>query len=385
MVYRRSKTNIRRPYRKRRTTVRRRTRRRTVQRKSKKDPCKCPGELSPSARFVMAQIDPFEPNALGAKVPDSNTMPSLANADTDQVTLDALGTAGHHQAFAFNPTYRGGVIAGTAAVGGVIWSTPTILNRRNYANIVGSIEAIRPVAHAVRLSSALAPTSATGFVHIGLAIESRRNHTTGATAVPDLPKSVNEMTGLAHYKRVTLASLTQSPLTVINKWIDETAFRYEDPRAFRNYISEGSDTLTDTTFNFFGGWAAIVVYYEGAPLGQTPLSVEHLLLTECLPQKSSFIIGSQAAPNSPATMAATSQMQAQTEFSHTEAQQPSYIQRSVNAFAEGAAQAGTAFENSVVIPLMQRAGYAVAGTALYMGTMATGRMMNNVLPVGQLN
>jgi len=387
MVYVRRRVNIRKPIR-RRASVRRPIRRRApVRRRTHKcKPCRSVKELTPTSRFALAQLDPFEPRANGCKIPDSNTMPSISNNDIDLIPFNPPGTSGYLVAAAYAPSYASSVINSTdVSASACAWPIAYNSTRRNYTNVVASIEAIRPVAHAIRLSSALAPTTATGFVHLGLSVESRKNGTTGGGAVPDFPKSVNEMTGLAHYKRVTLASLTQSPLTVLNKWIDETAFRYEDPRAQRNYISEASDTLTDTTFNFFGGWASIIVYYEGAPLNLNPISVEHLLLTECLPQKNSFIIGSQAAPNSPATMAATSQMQAQTEFSHTEAQQPGHIQRSVNAFAEGAAQAGTEFENAVVIPLLQRAGYAVAGTALYMGTMAGGRMMSNVLPVGQLN
>ena len=37
------------------------------------------------------------------------------------------------------------------------------------------------------------------------------------------------MRDLPFYRKVTLASLTQSPLTVVNKFLDQTAFRYTDP------------------------------------------------------------------------------------------------------------------------------------------------------------
>jgi len=356
MAYVRSKRNIRRPRRVRRSVRRRAPARRTYTRsRSRKTPCVCPAELTPSAKFALAQIDPFEPLCLGAKVPDSNTIPSIANADTDQVGMQSSSTAGNLTAMAFAPSYVNAVMVGGAGTT-VNWAANAWGTRRNFTNVVSSIEAIRPVAHAIRISSPLAPTAATGFVHIGLDVESRRAHATGATAIPEFPVSVNEMTGLAHYKRFTIASLTQSPVTAINKWIDETGFRYDDPRSFNNYISEASNTLVNTTFNFGGSWATLIVMIEGAPAGVQCLSFEHLLLTECIPRKDAFILGTQAAPNSPGTMSAVSQMSASGDFAHTEAGQESYINKSLAALAEGAKTAGAQVYDNVAVPLLQRAG-----------------------------
>ena len=303
---------------------------------NKKNDCSCPGELSPSAKFALAQLDPFEPKCLGAKVPDTNTMPSIANADTDQVTLAGPATNGNLIAIAFNPSYVSSILAATEGAASVSWGT-TFSSRRNYTNVIASVEAIRPVAHAVRMVSPLAPTSTTGFVHVGIAVESRINSSTGA--VPDYPTTVNQMTGLAHYKRFTLASLTQSPVTIINKWIDETAFRYEDPRS--TYAFAGSGASHDpSTLKFQSSWGTLIVMVEGQPSSATtPISFEHLLLTECLPRKDAWILGSQAAPNSPGTMSAVSVMTSETDFAHTEAQQDSYINEGLRAFERGASVA----------------------------------------------
>lgn len=369
MAYVRSKRNIRRP--RRRRSVRRRAaptyRRRTTTRvaSSRKKPCVCPGELSPAAKFALAQIDPFEPKCLGAKIPDSNTIPSIANADTDQVSLAAPSTNGNLIAIAFCPSYAASVQAAGDGAGAVSWGT-NWAQRRNYANVVGSIEAIRPVAHAIRVSSPLAPTSTVGFVHIGLAVESRVNSIAGA--LPDLPLTVNAMTGLAHYARFTLASLTQSPVTVINKWIDETGFRYDDPRSGPNYSSGGTTPFTavqpiQSTFNFGQSWATIVVMVEGQSTGSSPISFEHLLLTECIPRKDAFILGSAAAPHSPGTMSAVSTMTSEGGFSHTEAQQDSYTQQMLSNLAAGAATAGEQVFQNVAVPLMQRVGQVAVNSA----------------------
>jgi len=370
MAYVRSKRNIRRP--RRRRSVRRRApstayRRRTTTRmaSSRKKPCVCPGELSPAAKFALAQIDPFEPKCLGAKIPDSNTIPSIANADTDQVSLAAPSTNGNLIAIAFNPSYATSVQAATDGAGSVTWSA-TWSQRRNYANVVSSIEAIRPVAHAIRVSSPLAPTSTVGFVHIGLAVESRVNSTN--SALPDLPTTVNQMTGLAHYARFTLASLTQSPVTVINKWIDETGFRYDDPRSGPSYVASGGTPFNSVqsiqnTLNFGQSWSSIVVMVEGQSTGSSPISFEHLLLTECIPKKDAFILGSSAAPHSPGTMSAVSAMTAEGGFSHTEAQQDSYTQQMLSNLAAGAATAGEQVFQNVAVPLMQRVGQVAVNSA----------------------
>jgi len=374
MAYRIQKGNIRKPRRRRQTAVRRRSvrrspvRRRTSYRRqmNRKNDCHCPGELSPSAKFALAQLDPFEPKCLGAKVPDTNTMPSIANADTDQVALNGPSVTGDLIAIAFSPSY---VMATNVAVSGttlVSWSNAWTA-RRNSANVASSIEAIRPVAHAVRMVSPLAPTSTTGFVHVGIAVESRV--ASGVSVNPDFPRSPNDMVGLAHYKRFTLASLTQSPVTIINKWIDETAFRYDDPRATTTFVGSGTGAVT-SNLNFSLSWGTLIVMVEGQAASTIPISFEHLLLTECLPQKSAFILGTQAAPNSPGTMSSVSVMTSETDFAHTEAQQDTYIQEGLRAFERGAAVAGERVWNDVAAPLLQRFGNAVVNTGAAMALNA---------------
>lgn len=373
MVRRRvSKRSVRRVARRRPAYTRRRVSRR-VGRKRASEPCKCPGELSAGAKFAFAQLDPFEPKCLGAKIPDSNTIPSIAQSDTDQVAIAAPPTAGLLVAMAFNPSYASATLEagqlGTPDPTQIQW-TGTFKTRRNHTTVVNSIEAYRPVAHALRISSALAPTAATGFVHIGLAVESRRNET--SATVPDYPRTVNEMTGLALYKRVTLASLTQSPLTLINKWIDDTGFRYDDPDAVYQFLGSGS--ILAPSLNFQQSWGTLVIMVEGAPTTSSPISVEHLLLSEMLPRKDSFILGTQAAPNSSGTMSAVSTMVGEIDFAHTEAQQESYIQQGLNELSRGAAIAGAQVWNNVAAPLLQRAGYAAVSTAAQMAiNAASGR------------
>jgi len=376
MVYRRSRVNVRRAPKRRAPSRRRPSYSRSRQSSNRrprpsKKPCICPGELTASAKFALAQLDPFHPNSLGAKIPDSNTMPSIANCSTDQISCP-VATTGFLTGFAFRPTYNFGVVFATpASASTVTWGLTVSANaqdRRDAASFKDQMEAVRPVAHAVRLVSSLSPTAATGFVHIGLSVESYYN---APSSTWQFPTTVNEMTGLAFYKRITLASLTQSPITAINKWLDDRGFQYQDPSQV-TAMTAGAGNEIISPFGY--SWSNIVVLVEGAPATSSPLSAEHLLLSEALPKKTSIIIGTQAAPNSPGTLSAVSSMAAEQEFTHTEAQQDSYMQQGVSAFTRGASVAGEQVFNNVAIPLLQRVGQLSGTTAArYAMNAITGR------------
>jgi len=316
--------------------------------------CKCPGELTPTQKFMLAQLDPFDIKVGGAKIPDSNMIPSISNVDTDIVSVQGPTTTDTLDAYAFRPTYSWGFINATAGNGSVSWGgayATNAFNRDKRSNYDAQIELTRPVAHAVRMTCPLAPTSTTGFVHIGLATESIFNEVTWS-----FPTTVAQMSNLQFYKRLTLASLTQTPYTVINKWIDDTAFRYSQPTA-----TTGGSTANEFQTDY--GWATIIVMIEGTQQPGTVLSFEHLLISEGIPKRDGVFIGSQAAPNSPGAIAATASAIAQTEPFHSEAEQDSYINQGLRAMAQGAAQAGEAVFNNVALPLLRQVGYAAGGTA----------------------
>nr|QNL09587.1 capsid protein [Clinch CRESS virus 1] len=317
--------------------------------------CKCPGELTPTQKFMLAQLDPFDVKVGGAKIPDSNSLPSISNVDTDIVNVTTTNALDTLDAVAFRPFYKYSVVNAGSGVGTVSWGATFAANavdRTKLTQYAGQIELTRPVAHAVRITCPLAPTSTTGFVHIGLATESTYGRTTW-----DYPTTVAQMSNLQFYKRLTLASLTQTPFTIINKWIDDTAFRYSDP-------SSQLSNSTSMEFQTDYGWASIVIMVEAQyAVGVQTLSCEHLLISEGIPQRDGVFIGSQAAPNSPGAMATVSGAIASTEPFHSEADQDSYINQGLRAMAQGAAQAGEAVFNNVALPLLRQVGYAAGGTA----------------------
>lgn len=342
MVYRRS--NRSRRSGSRRTSVRRRPSRRvsytrrpsrmgTMSRRAQRNPvCTCSPQVSPGDKFALVQADPFEPKYFGAKIPDSSTIPSIPTPIQYNYSLntDATTQPAWAHCWAFYPTIQScNIRAGSATTSTWSWTASTSTSNAPVAGpFQQQFEAFRPVAHAIRLSCPLAPTSTTGFVHIALATETMYSNTTTTTPqAQQLAANLSDLSGYTFYKRVTLASLTQSPLTLINKWTDETAFRYSSPLSSpQTADGGGTNNSSANQFHIPLSWGTLLVAVEGGssvttPGSFTPLQAEIVLHTENIPQKSSALIGSTAAAYSSGVLNAVSQAVANTDFAHTEAEQ----------------------------------------------------------------
>jgi len=351
-------SSYRTPRRRRTYTRRRTTRRRTYPRHR----CSCESTLTPGQKFLIAQADPFEPRALGCKIPDSSTQPSTSIACQELSTFPTVGTpATDVSAVAYVPGVTSSIIPATSGV--AAWTWPAAFAGNSWSkrsDLITSVECARPVAHGLRISSAVSPTTATGFVHLACAVETVN---AGATT-HQYATTIAQMSGYSWYKRVTLASLTQTPLTIINKYVDETAFRYL-----------GIDTVasaagaTGNTFHIPLSWGALIIAVEGVPTS-LPIQVEMMLHLECIPQKTGVLSGSNAASSSPSLLAGAASISSQTDFAHTEDQQDSYVATALSNAAAGAGDAGNAFMSNVIAPAAYGAGRSAANAA--MGAAMTG-------------
>jgi len=241
-------------------------------------------------QFAVAQIDPFDPASRGVRVPDESTAPSSAFKLFDQTTMAGStgGTPVANEAACrlffpncvrYSKRQSNTSNSTTSVSWGSTWAgdsdTPS-----KASSVTSTYSLSRPVSHGIRLSCPLAPTTVTGYAHIALV----SIDTYGADGdSPDalatagkLPTTVSDMRELPHYRRVTLASLTQESLTVVNKFLDTTAFRY---------TSTQSDELTSAaagqekgTFHVPSSWMAIVVFVEGhsQAAGTTVLTIENI-------------------------------------------------------------------------------------------------------------
>jgi len=287
--------------------------------------------MSAGDKFMMAQIDPFEPNVQGAKIPDANSVPSVGFPMTELLSLSTF-TAGDTRCWAFMPTATNAIVPSTSIAGGWTWPTTFSgsINWTKRSDLTATFELTRPVAHGIRISCPNAPTSTTGFVHIAVAYESFNN----VTSWP-WPQDVTGFSGYQQYKRVTLASLTQSPLTIINKYVDETAFRYTSPDRFDGPQSGENTPNLRLQFNTPYSWGAILIAIEGAS-SAAPLQVEQILHLEGIPKSTSFLMGGIAASYNPGLLTATSNMVARNDIAHTEEQQASYVSQALSNAYSGA-------------------------------------------------
>lgn len=324
------------------------------QRSQRMCPCE-DSELTSGQKFVLAQGDPFDPRSLGCKIPDSSTQPSVALACQELHTPFLVGIpASEVGAVAYLPCVSSGII--TATSGGGAFSWPAAFGGTNWnkrADVVAAVEAGRPVAHGIRISSSVAPTSATGYVHLACAVE-----TVNLASSWGFANTIAQLSGYSWYKRVTLASLTQTPLTIINKYVDETAFRYLGLDG-----APAASGANGNTFHIPLSWGALIIAVEGVP-SSSPIQVEMLLHMECIPKNIGVLAGSNAASASPQLLASAASISAKTDFAHTEDQQDSYMQQVAQNAMQGAAAAGNAFNQNVILPAARRVGSMAVNAAL---------------------
>jgi len=224
-------------------------------------------------KYELVNMNPFDQRCLGVKIPDSNTQPSETTVDDNRwaMTVDASQNA---SARAFLPLVDYNTVVGVPA-GSSSWTWPAGFAganaSSNASNIKGEFVGIRPVGHGVRLSCPLAPLNVTGFVHVCIVPQELYFVSTW-----QFPTTVGQMANLPWYRRFTLAQLTQRSVTVVNKFLDQSATRYVDADG-GGFASAGTNE-----FQFGNSWCAVIVAVESAPALSTALTVETIVHYEGL-------------------------------------------------------------------------------------------------------
>jgi len=266
----RRRAPVRRRVSRRRAPLRRRARASTVRRRA---PARRRQASRMLTKYELGQVNPFDNQVNGVKIPDSNTQPSdtARSEDRRSISSVALETC---NAGAFLPNLQA-VYVGATTAGSSSWTWPNAFGgsalSANSANYISSFQGVRVAAHGIRISLQAAPTTITGFVHVCL-----YPVTTFTNASWDFPTTISQMAQLPWYRRFTIASLTQRSVTVVNKFLDSSATRYFDPAS--DLASGGNDV----SFQFGGSWCAVLVAFEGAPASTALLSVENLVHYETL-------------------------------------------------------------------------------------------------------
>lgn len=302
------------PKRRARTTKRRVTKRRVAPRRHTR-----------MSKFVLANIDPFNSNAEGAKIPDSNTYPSAVLKVEDETTTTSDATYGL-AAQAWRPYPTGTRINATAASSNS-WTWTAAYggqgNSTRLSSITSNFSLVRPVAHGIRIYAPTAPTSTTGFLHVAIVAQSEAG-TTWA-----YPTSIAQMNNCMFYQRFPLAMLTQKSVTVVNKFLDASATRYVDPSF------DLAAQATDLTFHT-EGWAAIILVVEGAPVNTGAVVVEQIVHLEAIPLASGVNTATPAAPFNISSLEAVSRVAGHTPAAVVQGEEQGYMQQAMDALGGGA-------------------------------------------------
>lgn len=279
----------------------------------------------PLSKFTLANINPFDQNADGCKIPDANTYPSTSVRVEDEVTSTTDAVYGVF-AQAFRPYPTATKITATAASASS-WSWTAAYggasNSSRLSSITSNYSLVRPVAHGLKLYCPAASTTITGFVHVCVYAQSEIGTTWS------YPTSISQMNNCMFYQRFPLSLLTQKSVTVVNKFLDTSATRYVDPS------SDVAAQATDMTFQT-EGWGAIIVAVESAPVSTSALTLELITHLECTPLASGLNSATPAAPYNIESLQNVSRVAGRTPASFVQGEEESYLQAAANALGRGA-------------------------------------------------
>lgn len=252
--------------------------------------------------FTMAQLNPFAPQAFGAKVPDEATMPSATAFSRDLVPI-SIGVTLAGAGYVFRFGSQDGFVP-LSPVTSVQWSSPTFASATDVGNsaaLAANFAALRTVAFGIKLMTRQSAFTASGYVHIALVPE-----VIGANNTTFLyPTTVGLMQYSPYYRKIPIADLIEDEIIVCGKYTDVgTAFRYLAAEPSLD-VNPGYTEAAPTS-----GWSGIMVWVESTALNiPNIVDVEVIHHYEALVQNSGtggVIDITRAAPHSPGALAATS-------------------------------------------------------------------------------
>jgi len=298
-------------------------------------------------KFFLAQIDPFNSEVTNVRVPDESTAPSSAFNIFDENNMTVSTATGYASAVFFTPGLN--VMTSGTGTGSASWSWSASYGGTTATSKITAIQAqyslLRPVSHGIKLSCPLAPTSTAGFVHMCL-----YTLDTYAASSWTLPTTLSQMTECPFYRRITLASLTQNPIVISNKFLDQTAFRYVDTSSNEN------TSTSSNTFHVPFSWMGVLVCIEGHGLttNSTICNVQSICHFEGQSKYGGLNTDGTAEPGNNTVMENTANISSQTS--------PSFVEGGVEAAQRMAAAAGE-FVNRVAGNVAGNAAYGFAAGA----------------------
>lgn len=264
-------------------------------------------------KYLRSHIDPFDESVDGVKIPDANSQPSVPLKAEDSFSV-STGVGETLAAVALNPTTYKTLVTGTYATASTwTWAAAYggATSSGKNTKLVTDMDLARPVAHGCRITSGLAPTTVTGFLHVAVFTQSLYNQSTWV-----YPTSLSDLSNVPGYKRIPLSRLTSEGLTIVNRPLDCTAQRYYDVNA---------PTMADAgimEFHVPNQWASIVIVVEGVAASTTPIAIENVIHLECIPRASSIGQATPAASYNPPALGAASGILSKVESAVLDGKKP---------------------------------------------------------------
>lgn len=211
-------------------------------------------------KYALANMNPFNRQCYGCRIPDASTLPSTSfyTYDTNRLSL-TTSTPNYAIGAAYIPEVDYLINSQVADAGsnlnwGTYGSNIVDFSVANKQTIINQYSCIRPVAHGIRLSCPGTLVATSGQVHIALVPFQVGGIPLDQTTGLYLPNSVSQISQLPGYRKVPLAELTLKPLIIVNRPIDETAFRYNQPaRTYANRIQQNQNSVTGVSVTGTGG------------------------------------------------------------------------------------------------------------------------------------
>lgn len=229
-------------------------------------------------KFALGQINPFDINVRGARVPDNNTAPSDTFCYQDENDNEPWDTTNNPACKAYTPTLSQ-VIVTASSNNSTSWVWPSSFGGQSPSGQATAIQAqyqlYRPVSHGIKIMAKSGLFNAEGFVHVCLYSGSLRGTTW------DFPTTTGQMSEMPHYKKIPISQLiSNGPVTVTNKYLDPSAHIYRDVTYTAGQASE-NEFMT----NF--GWMTILVAVVGTNAA-SKISVETIVHAEGTLRKGTF-------------------------------------------------------------------------------------------------
>ena len=217
--------------------------------------------------FVLAQVDPFNEDVSGAKIPDRNSLPSVTQRfrGVFTATTDANG----NYATAFRPYAAAGqyLPLSVSSAPAITWAGGTAVNLTPYASMLAQYTTVRTVGYGLRIKFVGARTASSGRLHVACVANNYDSDGYGYTYFPTTPSQFENCPWYANY---ALNEITEQEIVVPGRRSDEASFRYRHPLA----VPSSSGSPASGSIETADGWASIVLLVEGATASSGVVQIE---------------------------------------------------------------------------------------------------------------